>query len=124
MQFFLDTRNIIKQRMVLYEVFRQNEAKKIPTEILNNTPILYPYFSHSRIFLEHKTVTPRKYLDTVRLKVFGGKMFYPPPPPPIMHKQFRNPKISEREKGSPTIFFGSVKLKTIDIKLRYPPFYP
>ena len=41
--------------------------------------------------------------------------------PSIMHKIFPNPNFLETKNGSPTMFFGTVRLKIFDWKSWYPP---
>ena len=41
--------------------------------------------------------------------------------PSIMHENFPNPKFLENHKGSPTMFFGTVRMKIFDWKSSYPP---
>ena len=73
MQVFLDTRKFVEQRMVLYEVFRQNEAKKFRTEFCNNTPLFYPYFFPYQNFSGTHNGSPTKIFGHCLTKNFRWK---------------------------------------------------
>ena len=117
-QFFLDTRNFVEKRMVLYEIFRQNEAKKFPRRFevtLHSIIQIFPvpqFFWNTKWFPHEIFRTP---LDW-NLSMENCDA-------PIMHKLFRNPKLTDRQtEGFPAIIFGTLKLETFDRKSWYQPY--
>ena len=154
-----DTRSFLKHRRVFQRIFRQCEKENfwLKSWIFFLPPPIHKIFRYY-FFSETQKVSPTVFFDTVRHRLFDGKLwcpvfFYPrnfslpefcwkiertmykvfgtvrrkisngiwwyPLP---MQKMFGYQKLSETRKGSPTMFFDTVRHQLFDGKVWCPLF--
>ena len=112
--FFL-TRTFPKNQSVPPLFFSVLSDKKISTN--RDTPIWHVFFN-TRRFLNYKGPPLRNFTLLWNRKRFARKSWYYPL---LSEVFFPFQKLSERQKFSPTMFFGTVRLKNFDGKTWYPP---
>ena len=104
---FLDALNFLNHWRVLHKFFGTVTQK-------GSTESWYPYYPKhfdTRIFLKHRRVGfDYDYFWRCETKNFHKVVI------PLLSKNFWYQNISERQKGSPTMFFGDLRQKNFDGK--------
>ena len=119
-----DTRNYWYPKRFSNKVFRHRWINLFLTDklyTLSSLPrltLLSKNFFDSRNLLKHRTVPRRSFPVLWDKKISDTESLYHP----LMHKLFRYPKFSEKQKCSSSICFGTVRQNNFDRKSWYP--YP